>query len=265
LSERRIFHELVHPDEVERILRNYVRLAPLGVETVSIEDAHGRILAEDVYSPSDVPPFDRSEVDGYAVVSSSLENAREDNPAILRVVGTVRIGHKPDVEVHEGEAAEIDTGAVIPRGADAVVMVEYTRKTGDNVVVYRSVASGENVARAGSDVVKGEILVRAGSKLGHLEVGALAAAGVDKVRVFKRPRICVASVGSELRQPGTELELGEIYDTTTYALKAALRDIGAEARSLGILPDEYDYIKKTLGNAMKHCDVIIPLEVLQPA
>ncbi len=257
MSERRIFHELVHPREVEPILERYVRLAPIGVEIVSIEDALGRVLAEDVYSPSDVPPFDRSEVDGYAVVSTSLESAREDNPVTLKVVGAVRIGHKPDVEVREGEAAEIDTGAVMPRGADAVVMVEYTRRVGDDVVVYRSVAPGENVARAGSDVVKGEVIVRAGRRLGHLEIGALAAAGVNKVKVFKRPRVCVASVGSELRPPGKELELGEIYDTTTYALKAALSEIGADARSLGILPDDYDTIKKALSEAMKDCDVIM--------
>ncbi len=257
MSERRIFHELVHPREVESILERYLRLAPLGVEVVGIEEALGRVLAEDVYSPSDVPPFDRSEVDGYAVVSSSLESAREDNPMTLRVVGAVRIGHRPDVEVREGEAAEIDTGAVIPRGADAVVMVEYTRRVGEDVVVYRSVAPGENIARAGSDVVKGEVLARAGRGLGHLEIGALAAAGVDKVKVFKRPRVCVASVGSELRPPGKELELGEIYDTTTYALKAALSEIGADARSLGILPDDFGTIKEALSRAMRECDVII--------
>lgn len=257
MSKRRIFHELVHPKEVESVLNKFVRLVPPGVEVVSIGDALGRVLAEDVYSPSDVPPFDRSEVDGYAVVSTSLEDAREDRPVTLKVVGAVRIGCKPDVEVREGEAAEIDTGAVIPRGADAVVMVEYTKRRNDEVIVYRSVAPGENIARAGSDVVKGEVLVRAGRRLGHLEIGALAAAGIDRVKVFKRPRVCVASVGSELRPPGQDLELGEIYDTTTYALKAALSEIGADAVVLGILPDDYDKIKETLSKAMKECDVVI--------
>ncbi len=255
--ERRLFHELIHPDEVLDVVSRFFPLAPLGVETVSIDEALGRVLAEDVVAAWDAPPFDRSEVDGYAVVSKSVVGAEEDNPVRLKVTGRVVIGEVPSVEVGVGEAVEIDTGAVLPRGADAVVMVEYTKRSGDYLYVYRAVSTGENVARTGSDIVKGEVVLRKGSVLGPGEIASLAAVGVGEVRVYRRPVVAVLSIGNELVQPGKELGIAQVFDVNSYSIAAALKELGAEVKFLGIYPDSEPFLREAFAKAIASADVVI--------
>lgn len=254
---RRLFHELVHPSEVLDIISNYVALQPLGKEVVALEDSVGRVLAEDVVAGWDSPPFDRSEVDGYAVASASVVGAEEDSPVRLKVIGSVRIGESPSIEVGLGEAVEIDTGAVLPRGADAVVMVEYTKRVGNEVLVFRPVASGENVARAGSDILKGEVVLRAGTLLGPGEVASLATVGVRSVKVFSRPKVAIFSVGNELVEPGHPPSVAGIFDVNSYAVAAALKELGAEPVIKGILPDDESVIAEEFSRALREADVLI--------
>ncbi|MCD6323599.1 MAG: molybdopterin biosynthesis protein, partial [Desulfurococcales archaeon] len=254
---RKLFHRLVKPVEVLDVLKKYVELRPTGTEVVTLADALGRVLAEGVYASWDAPPFDRSEVDGYATVARSLEGAEEDNPVALRVTGHVKIGETPTLEIRVGEAAEIDTGAMIPRGADSVVMVEYTKQKGNEVLVYRSVAPGENIARAGSDILRGELILREGTLLTSAEIAALAAVGVDKVKVFKSPRVGIISIGDELVEPGAELKGSQIFDVNTYSLAAAVKELGGTPKIYGIVKDEESSIRNALLKALSESDIVL--------
>ena len=254
---RKVFHELVHPDDVLRVVEEFVSLKPLGVEVVGLSNAFGRVLAEDVRAAWDAPPFDRSEVDGYAVSSESVVGAEEDSPVRLRVVGYVRIGEVPATEVRAGEAVEIDTGAMLPRGADSVVMVEHTKRVNNDVLVFKPVVSGENVARAGSDILKGEVVLRRGTLLGPGEVASLAAVGMGKVKVYRRVRVAIMSIGNELREPGSELRGAEVFDVNTYALAAAVSELGALPVTYGVFPDDESLIERGLRRALSECDVVL--------
>jgi len=254
---RKVFHELVHPDDVLRVVEEFVSLKPLGVEVVGLDRAFGRVLAEDVRAAWDAPPFDRSEVDGYAVSSESVVGAEEDSPVKLRVTGYVRIGEVPTIEVRAGEAVEIDTGAMLPRGADSVVMVEHTKRVNDDVLVFRSVVSGENVARAGSDILKGEVVLRKGTLLGPGEVASLAAVGMGRVKVYRKVKVAVMSIGNELREPGSELRGAEVFDVNTYAVTAAVSELGAVPVKYGVFPDDESLIEDGLRRALSECDVVL--------
>jgi len=254
---RKVFHELVHPDDVLRVVEEFVRLEPLGVEIVGLDKAFGRVLAEDVRAAWDAPPFDRSEVDGYAVSSESVVGAEEDSPARLRVVDYVRIGEVPAVEVRVGEAVEIDTGAMLPRGADSVVMVEHTKRVNDDVLVFRSVVSGENVARAGSDILKGEVVLRKGTLLGPGEIASLAAVGMGKVKVYRKVKVAIMSIGNELREPGSKLRGAEVFDVNMYAVAAAVSELGAIPVTYGVFPDDESLIEEGLRKALSECDIVL--------
>ena len=163
--KRVIFHKLVTPEEALEKLRKHVKMEPIGVEEVSLTEAYGRVLAENVKSPIDVPPFTRSTVDGYAVRSMDVIGARDDNPVKLKLVGKVEAGEEAKIALGPKECVEVSTGAPLPPNADAVVMVEHTRKIGDYVEVFRPLASGENIAQTGSDVMLGEIVAYKGTIL----------------------------------------------------------------------------------------------------
>lgn len=253
----RVFHTLVSVGDVFSVLGGYYRLEPLGVEVVGLGDALWRVLAVDVFAPVDVPPFDRSEVDGFAVVCGGVVGAEEDSPVRLRVVGYSRIGEPFLSEVRFGEAVEVDTGAVVPRGADAVVMVEYCRRVGDDVYVYRPVSPGENIAFAGSDVLRGDLILSRGTLLTPREVALISALGLKEVAVFKRPKVGLLSIGSELRGPGESLRYGEVFDVNTYSISALLREIHIEPVIYGVVGDDYSSVFNALSKALSENDVVI--------
>lgn len=253
--KRVIFHDLITLDEAKEILVSRAR--PLGVEEVPLEEAYGRVLAEDVYSPVDVPPFDRSTVDGYAVVSADLAGASEISPVKLTLKGRVEAGGFPDFELSRGEAAEVATGAPIPRGADAVVMVEYTSEREGAVVVYRSVYPGENVVPAGSDFSAGELILRKCTRLTQREIGVLAAAGVRRPRVYRRPKVAIISTGNELEEPGVPLARGKLYDVNTYSLAAAVVESGGAPIIVGRARDDLEEYREILGKALAAADLVL--------
>ncbi|WP_202319938.1 molybdopterin biosynthesis protein [Archaeoglobus neptunius] len=253
---RKVFREIVTIDEA--ISRLYSHFKPeRKVEHLPIQKAVGRIIAEDVYSQTDVPPFDRATMDGYAVRAEDTFEAEEDNPVSLRVVGTIEAGIKPDVEIKEGEAAEIATGAMMPAGANAVVMVEYTRKRGDSIEVFRPVSPGENVMFAGSDVMAGELIVRAGTRLTHREIGVMAACGLKEVAVYGKPKVAIISTGNELTNPGENLEDAKIYDVNSYSIAAAVVENGGEAVLMGIVRDREEEMREIVEKALREADIVI--------
>jgi len=255
--KRVIFHKLVTPEEALEKLRKHVKMEPIGVEEVSLTEAYGRVLAENVKSPIDVPPFTRSTVDGYAVRSMDVIGARDDNPVKLKLVGKVEAGEEAKIALGPKECVEVSTGAPLPPNADAVVMVEHTRKIGDYVEVFRPLASGENIAQTGSDVMLGEIVAYKGTILTPQTIAAIAAAGISKVKVYRRPKVAIISTGNELKEPGEKLEYGKIYDVNTYSLYASVIEDGGEPEALGILPDNERIIENKISKAIKEYDIIL--------
>lgn len=253
-----VFHKLVSLEEAIRIIDEKLEgIKPIGVELVPLSNAYGRILAEDVYARIDSPPFDRSTVDGYAVVAEDTYNADEANPAKLKLIGKAKVGEVPSIEVSSGTCVEISTGTPLPRGANAAVMVEYTKVEEGVVLIYKAVSPGENIAQTGSDASIGDLVFRKGRKLGARELGALAAIGYSEVKVYLTPRVALFSIGGELTPVSEKLEPGKIYDVNSHAISAMLKDLGVRIDFHGILPDDYTAIKKSIEEALEEHDVVI--------
>jgi putative molybdopterin biosynthesis protein len=258
---QRQFLEVVGRDEAEARFRAHLSLAPLGVETVPLSEARGRVLAKDVLSPVDVPAFDRSGVDGFAVRAADTAGATEEAPRILALGPDVLTpGVVPRGEVGPGGATVIATGGMVPRGADAVVMVEYTEareaEGAPRVEVHRPVAPGEALAATGSDIARGETVLRAGQVLTSREIGSLAAIGQDRVEVWRRPRVAILSTGDELVPPGRPLPPGGVYDSNAAILAAAVEELGGAPVQLGIAPDDEARLAALLEQALAH-DVVL--------
>ena len=253
---RKVFRDAVSIDEARKLLFNHFT-PKRAVEKVPIHLAAGRVLARDVYAITDVPPFDRATMDGYAVRAEDTFTAEEDSPVILKVVGVIEAGKKPEIEIDRGEAAEIATGAMMPKGANAVVMVEYTRRRGERIEVLKPVSPGENVMYAGSDVMAGELLVREGSRLTHREIGVMAACGIGEVEVYRKPRVAIISTGNELIRPGEKLMEGKIYDVNSYSLAAAVEENGGEAILMGIARDDEAEMRRMIDKALREADIVL--------
>lgn len=252
-----MFRKLISLDEVRRILEENLTIEPVGVEKVTLSQAYDRVLAENVVASIDVPPFSRATVDGYAVRAGDTFAADEGKPVALKFCGNIPVGEPPRIVVKKGFAAEIVTGAPMPQGADAAIMVEYTFLKDGNVFVSHPVSRGENVMRAGSDIKKGEIVLEKNNVLSFRQIGALAAVGLTEVKVYKRPRVAVLSTGAEIVETGRPLPLGKIYDINAHALSAAVLESGGEPINLGIFPDETDRLKPIIEKALISADLVI--------
>jgi putative molybdopterin biosynthesis protein len=232
---------------------------PVPSEMRSLVDALGCALAQDVMAPVDVPPFDRANVDGFAVRSADLASVSETAPVRLTLTGEViACGVAPVKPVLSGTATSIATGGPVPRGADAVVMVEHTQPAGHRAIEVRRAASpGQHVSYAGSDIARGEALLRAGSMIGSREIGILAACGIAQVPVARRPRVAVLSTGDELVQPGQPLRRAAIYDTNGTIVTAAISENGGEARFLGAIPDDEPQLESAMRQALADHDMLV--------
>jgi putative molybdopterin biosynthesis protein len=251
------FLEVIERDEAERRFRAVLDLAPLEDESVPLEEALGRVLADNVAAPIDVPGFDRSNVDGFAVRAADTFGATEERPRRLRTnPETVATNVVPGIAVAARTATAVATGAMVPRGADAVVMVEHTEAEGDEILVRRPVAPGDGISHAGSDLARGEIALLGGQILGSRETGVLAALGIAEVRTRRRPRVAIFSTGDEIVAPGAPARPGSVYDSNGPMLADAVREIGGEPVRLGIVPDDLDALRRRLGAALE-ADVVL--------
>jgi putative molybdopterin biosynthesis protein len=252
----KLFHELVSIDEAFKTVMSKVILQPKGIDEVETSDALLRVLAEDVYAPIDHPPFDRSEVDGYAVKSSHVANATEIYPVALNVEGFVKTGDQAIGYTCEKGAVKVATGAIVPRDCDAVVMEEYVEEENSRVRVFRPVAPGENISTCGSDISAGDFLLPRGTLLKHEHLAILAGLGFSKIKVYSRPRAVVYSTGNEVVEPGKPLQLGKVYDVNGYLIASFLRELGVDAVYRGILPDDYDLIKNRVQSDLREYDMV---------
>ena len=231
----------------------------LTTEPRRLADALGCALARDVLAPIDVPPFDRANVDGFAVRSVDLASATETTLVRLMLNDEViACGVAPVRPVLSGTATSIATGGPVPRGADAVVMVEHTQPSGTRAIEVRRAASpGQFVSYAGSDIARGEALLHAGTIIGSREIGMLAACGIAEMPVVRRPRVAVISTGDELVQPGEPLRPAEIYDTNGAIVAAAIKENGGDAIYVGAVPDDEEQLEAAMRKALETSDMLV--------
>src|SRR5438067_4550664 len=245
----------------EALKRFEAALFPRAIPTEQrpLSDALGCALAQDIVAPIDVPPFDRSNVDGFAVRSADLASASEATPVrIMLNDEVIACGTAPIRPVLPGSATSIATGGPVPRGADAIVMVEHTQPAGHRAIEIRRAASpGQFISYAGSDIARGEALLRAGAMIGSREIGMLAACGVAQVHVVRRPRVAVISTGDELMQPGKPLRPAAIYDSNGAIVTAAINENGGEAAFLGAIPDDEEALESAMRAALGSCDMLV--------
>ncbi len=242
-----------------------MRFRPVESESIPLDRCGGRLLAQDIIA-SDLPAFDNSSVDGFAVIAFDLENATASQPVALRVVADIPAGATPDITIGHGQAARIMTGAPLPNGANAVIMVEDTdvnqRTAGSpapkQVQARKRLRAGENVRWRGMDVHQGETIMRSGQLLRPQDLGMLAMLGIGHVQVFRKPHVALLSSGDELVLVDEPLEPGQIHDTNTYTLSALIAGAGCEVLSLGIAPDRREAIKSLFERALENAaDVIV--------
>jgi molybdenum cofactor synthesis domain-containing protein len=246
---------LIALDDARRTILDAV--ASLEPVDVAIARAHGLVLAEPVVAREAVPPFANSAMDGYAVQAADTAGATPTSPVRLRVVGELAAGHAPTQALTGGEAIRIMTGAPVPDGADAIVMVERTERDGDHVKVYEGASGGEHVRAAGGDLRPGQPVFDVGTVLGAAHVGVLASLGYETVRAHPRARVGVLSTGDELVEGEGALEPGQIRDANRPMLLALVDEAGCEPRDLGIARDDEDLIVRTLEDAFATCDAVI--------
>ena len=256
------FLEVVSPDEARRRFAAHIDLSPLAAESLSLAAALGRVLAGDVIAPVDAPPFDRSNVDGFAVRAADTTGASDRAPKrFILNAEVLACGIEPTVEVAPGTATAIATGGVIPRGADAVVMIEHTELIEDGALpaidLRRAAAAGQFVSYAGSDIARGETLLRNGTRIGSREIGMLAACGFAAVGVVHRPRVAVLSTGDELVELGELLRAGGVYDSNGAIIAAAITEAGGEPVPFGAFPDEETALGNAMRAALESCDMVV--------
>jgi molybdopterin molybdotransferase len=254
MSMGKEFLNLMDPDEVKKIIDSLNMERK--IERINLSDAYQRVLAEDVHALIDLPPFNRASMDGYAVQAQDTFGASEDNPIILNLIEKIRAGDSPSKEVQKGTCSEVGTGAPLPAGADAVVMVEVTDIQNDKVEIMEAVAPGTNRALQGSDIEKGQLLMEKGTLLTAAKIGALSAVGLKEIPVFAKPIVAVISTGNELIKPEEELKHGKLYDINSESISNAVKSCGCTPLASTIVKDDYDSIKNRI-DSYKDADVII--------
>ena len=289
MREQEQFLHVLDRDEAERRFRAAVNLAPRGIEHVALDAALGRVLANDVVSPVDVPSFDRSNLDGFAVIAEDTFGASEEVPRRVRLADEViHTGVVPNTHIRSGEAVSIATGGMMPRGADAVVMVEHTQYVGQtfrsadaagsnhlrqgyggppklhakaeapaSISISRAVTAGSGVSFAGTDITAGETVLRRGTILSSRDTGVLAAIGVASVDVWRRPVVAILSTGDEIIAPGEPMQPARIYDSNAQVLADAVRELGGEPKRLGITADDAEALRAKVREALNVADIVL--------
>ena len=245
-------------NEMKEIIDHAFSHLKLATEKISIDEAMERVLAADIVSTVNVPHFNRSVVDGYAVKLTDVQGASNAIPGFLRIIGEVPMGKATDLVLNQGETAYVPTGGMIPAGTEAMVMIEYTEKLGDrDLAVYCNAGANENMMLIGDDVSIGEVVLKAGHFLRPQDLGVLSALGHLQVEVYRRPQLQIISTGDEIVPPGTIPQLGEIVDINQAALSAVAKRFGTEIVSKSYVRDDFETIKNAVDRGLKTSDLVI--------
>ena len=252
------FLTLLPPDEARALLLSHLPQTIGASEGIDVPSSLGRVLAEDVIAPQPLPDFQRSTVDGYAICAHDTHGASDSLPTYLSLIGEVPMGDRPAFAISAGQCALIHTGGMLPEGADAVVMLEYTQYAGqDEIEVFRALADGENVIGIGEDVAQGEIVIARGSLIRPAEIGGLMALGITKVHVARKVRVGLISTGDEVIEPDHAPRPGQVRDVNSYTLGALVEKAGGMAELYGIVSDDLGVLKEKAAVALAECDLVI--------
>jgi molybdopterin molybdotransferase len=260
------FLTLFPPDDARALLLSHLSQPITDFELIDVPASLDRVLAEDVSAPHPLPDFQRSTVDGYAVRATDTHGASDSLPAYLNLIGEVPMGDVPVFELRGGQCALIHTGGMLPEGADAVVMLEYTQRMSkegqlpvptEEIEVFRAVADGENVIRVGEDVAQGQKIQAQGSLMRPAEIGGLMALGITKVKVIRKIRVGLISTGDEVIDPSQSPRPGQVRDVNSYTLSALIEKAGGIAKRYGIVSDEFDSLKASAAQALSESDAVI--------
>jgi molybdopterin molybdotransferase len=248
------FLNIMNPEDVKKIISTL----PFNkkVEKLAIENAYQRVLSENIYATINLPPFKRAAMDGYAVKAKDTFRASEDKPSSLKLLEVVMAGEVPQKKVEEGTCIEVSTGAPIPEGADAVIMIEFAEKKDENILMLESVASGANISNEGSDVKKGDLLLQEGEFITPDKIGVLSAIGLSKIPVYVQPQVAVISTGNEIIKHNETLEYGKIYDINSYTIFNAVKSCGCQPIHSEIVKDDFEILKNKIIE-FKDADIII--------
>ena len=258
MSHQEQFLDVIDRDEAETRFRSALDLQPLGAERIALTEALGRVLASDVTARVDVPSFDRSNVDGFAVRAADTFGASELSPKSVRLLAeSLDAGTAPTVEVQSGESVAIATGGMVPRGADAILMIEHSEVRDQDLLIRRAVTPGSGVAFAGTDIATGETVLRSGTVLTSRETGVLAALGENTVEVWRQPRVTIVSTGNEIIAPGEPMRPALVYDSNSQVLADAVRELGGVPTFGGIVRDDLEALRNVLHTALAESDVVL--------
>ena len=226
-------------------------------EEINCENAYGRVLFNDVYSRMDFPPFNKALKDGFAILSEDSFGASEESPNTLDVIDFLEAGSTTDKVVEKGKCVEISTGAAMPEGANAVVMVEYSEKFDDKVNLLTTATPFQDVAKKGSDIEEGKLILKKGDVLTPGKIGVLLSQGFKTIEVYKKPSVGIISSGNEITMQGEELPYGKIYDVNGNMIKNDAISCGADARFLGVVRDDYNQVKEKIQESIKDVDILL--------
>ena len=261
------FLTLLPPEEARDLMFSHLPERTPASETLDVPSSLGRVLAHNIIAPHPLPEFQRTTVDGYAVRAQDTFGASDSLPGYLTLVGEVPMGDTPRFEISIGQCALIHTGGMLPRGADAVVMLEYTqitrsdlspeRSVNSEIEIFRAVADGENVICIGEDVAQGQLILSKGSWMRPAEIGGLLALGITSVRVSKKPVVGLISTGDEVIAPSESPRPGQVRDINSYTLAALVEKGGGVAKQYGILRDQFEALRDAAAQAVAECDAVV--------
>jgi molybdopterin molybdotransferase len=262
------FLTLLPPDEARDILLSHLSQPIIDSESIDVSAALDRILAEDIIAPQPLPDFQRTTVDGYAVRAQDTFGASDSLPAYLTLIGEIPMGDAPAFEIGAGQCALIHTGGMLPNGADAVVMVEYTQSIASSglrpeengkreIEIFKSIAEGENLIRIGEDVAQGQTVLSKGTLVRPAEIGGMLALGIISVQVAKKPMVGLISTGDEVIDPSQTPRPGQVRDINSYTLGALVEKSGGVAKRYGIVSDQLQALKDAAAQALSECDVVV--------
>lgn len=252
------FFKVVSVEEGRKQIMDSFKGFNLNIEYIDIMDARDRILAENIQSKENVPEFNRSTVDGYAVKSMDTHGASESVPSLFSLLGEVKMGEKADKDISSGEAIYVPTGGMVPEGADAVIMIEHAEKLDEQtLMVYKPLTSGENMILKGDDIKVGEIVIKKGKRITPQDIGTLAALGIGKIKVYKKPRFFIISTGDEIVDIGEKLTIGKIRDINSYTLCSLVDKLGGEVIGKKIVKDDYNMLREITSSALEKSDIVL--------